>query len=82
MGNDAKTARTSSGIVAGLVGGDVARVDGTIGEDREGGVDRDEGAVDIVGAFWCAQSVRDVELDVEDGEERKGDGGDREQGSD
>ena len=29
----------------------MARVDGTIGEDREGGVDRDEGAVDIVGAF-------------------------------
>ncbi len=43
-----KTAHTSSGIVAGLVGGDVARVDGTVGDDREGGVERDEGAVDIV----------------------------------
>ena len=41
-------------MVAGLVGGDVARVDGTAGEDREGGVERDEGAVDIFGVYKCS----------------------------
>ena len=45
----------------------MARVDGTAGDDREGGVERDEGAVDIVKMFNCV--VLD-EMDVVDNDKR------------